>query len=61
MKAIKHDTSRRGTNLAVFLLFFLVALLEAIRTSNAFETLFWLSVGTIFLFADFKPRRWWRE
>ena len=54
-------TLKRGTNLTVFLLFFLVALLEAIREANPLETLFWLSIGAIFLFADFAPRRWWRD
>jgi len=47
MKKIKLDK-----NFTVFLLFFGVALLEAIQTQNWIRTIFWLAIGTVFLLAD---------
>jgi len=41
-----------STNFAVFVIFFGISLLEAFQTHNWATSLFWLSVGTIFLLAD---------
>ncbi len=41
-----------GTNFAVFILFFGVALLEAFQTQNWLKSAFWLIVGVFFLVAD---------
>jgi hypothetical protein len=41
-----------GTNFTVFLLFFGIATLEAIRNQNWLQVVFWLIIGIIFLTAD---------
>ncbi len=41
-----------GTNFAVFLLFFGIATLEAIKTQNWLQAGFWLIVAVVFLTAD---------
>jgi hypothetical protein len=41
-----------GTNFAVFLLFFGVAVLEAFQTRNWIKAAFWLAIGVVFLVAD---------
>jgi len=43
---------RLGTNFAVFLLFFGIAVLETIQTRNWLKAIFWLAIGTIFLLSD---------
>lgn len=43
---------RFGTNFAVFVLFFGVALLEAFQTGNWIKALFWAGIGLAFLMAD---------
>lgn len=43
---------RLGPNVTVFLLFFGVALLEAIQSGNWIKMVFWLAIGTVFLRAD---------
>ena len=43
---------RLGQGAAVFFLFFGVALLEAFRSGNLLESLFWLAVGAAFFVAD---------
>ncbi|HEX6845510.1 MAG TPA: hypothetical protein VF144_00965 [Chitinophagaceae bacterium] len=43
---------RLGQGATVFFLFFGVALLEAFRSGNFGESLFWIAVGAIFLVAD---------
>jgi hypothetical protein len=43
---------RFGTNVALFLLFFGVAMLEAFQTRNWIEAAFWLAIGIVFLLAD---------
>lgn len=43
---------RFGTNFAVFVLFFGIAVLEAFRTRNWLEAAFWLAIGIAFLAAD---------
>lgn len=50
---------RPSTNLAVFVLFFGVATLEAFQTRNWLKAAFWLTIGIVFLVADnlFKKRR----
>ena len=39
---------RLGTNFAVFILFFGVALLEAFQTEDWFRVAFWLAIGLVF-------------
>ena len=41
-----------GTNFAVFVLFFGVAMLEAVQTRNWIKTLFWVAISIVFLVAD---------
>ena len=41
-----------GANLAIFLLFFGVAALEALQTRNWVKAAFWLAIGIVFLAAD---------
>ena len=43
-----------GTNLAVFVVFFGVAALDAIQTQNWFRVAFWACIGAFFLWADMK-------
>ena len=43
---------RLGTNLAIFLLFFGVATLEALQTANWIKAAFWLAIGCAFLYLD---------
>jgi hypothetical protein len=43
---------RLSTNFTVFLLFFGVALLEAIQSGNWIKTIFWVAIGLVFLYAD---------
>jgi hypothetical protein len=48
---------RLGTNVAVFLLFFGVSVLEAFQTRNWLKALFWFAIGVVFLLADNLKRR----
>ena len=41
-----------GTNFAVFILFFGVAVLEAVQTHNWIKSIFWVAIGLVFLAAD---------
>jgi uncharacterized membrane protein len=43
---------RVSTNVAVFLLFFGVAMLEAFQTRNWLKAAFWVAIGIVFLVAD---------
>ena len=43
---------RFSTNVAVFLLFFGVAMLEAFQTKNWLKAAFWVAIGIVFLVAD---------
>jgi len=43
-----------GTNFAIFILFFGVALLDAIQTQNWLRVAFWAAIGVVFLWADMK-------
>jgi hypothetical protein len=43
---------RLGTNFAVFILFFGVAMLEAFQSHNWLKSIFWLVIGIVFLVAD---------
>jgi hypothetical protein len=43
-----------GTNFAVFVLFFGVALLDAVQTQNWLRVAFWVAIGVVFLWADAK-------
>ena len=44
------------TNLAVFIIFFGIALIEAFQNKNWLQALLFLSLGIISLWADFKKR-----
>ena len=48
---------RFGANVAVFLLFFGVALLESFQTQNWLKAFFWLAIGVVFLAGDNLGRR----
>ncbi|MEO6253249.1 MAG: hypothetical protein ABIO79_08095 [Ferruginibacter sp.] len=48
---------RLGTNFAVFLLFFGVALLEAFQSQNWLKSIFWVAIGIAFLVADNLKRK----
>lgn len=41
-----------GSGFTIFLLFFGVALMEALQTNNWIKALFWLAIGIVFLAAD---------
>ncbi|MEK6741690.1 MAG: hypothetical protein AABX68_00700 [Nanoarchaeota archaeon] len=41
-----------GTNFAIFILFFGVAVIEAIQTKNWLKVVFWFAISLVFLFAD---------
>ena len=43
---------RVSTNVAVFALFFGVAMLEAFQTKNWLKAAFWVAIGIVFLVAD---------
>jgi hypothetical protein len=43
---------RIGTNVTVFLLFFGIALLDALRSHDWLRAAFWLAIGLVFLRAD---------
>ena len=46
-----------GTNMAIFILFFGVSLVEAFQARNWLLALLFVSIAFIFLFADNKKRR----
>lgn len=46
--------NKLGTNFAVFVLFFGVAAVEAVQTEDWLKVVFWLAIGLVFLWADFK-------
>ena len=43
---------RLGANFAIFILFFGVAVVDAIQTQNWFRVAFWVLIGAVFLWAD---------
>jgi hypothetical protein len=45
------------TNTAVFILFFGVAVIEAIQTKNWLKVAFWLAIGLVFLLGDLIKNR----
>ena len=46
-----------GTNVAVFLLFFGVALIDALQNGSWLKAIFWLAIGFVFLLADNRRAR----
>jgi hypothetical protein len=46
------NTPRLGSNFALFLLFFGLALIEALQTRDWLKALFWAGIGVVFLYAD---------
>ena len=54
-KLVKKESMKKiklGTNFAVFLLFFGVAVIEAFQSHNWIKAIFWLAIGVVFLVAD---------
>lgn len=48
---------RFGSNVAVFLLFFGLALIDAVQSKDWLRSAFWLAIGLVFLRADaLKPK-----
>ena len=45
------------TNMTVFLAFFGIALLDALRGGYWLRVLFWLGIGVLFFFADLRRPR----
>jgi len=45
-----------GTNFAIFVLFFGVAVIQAIQTQNWIMVAFWVAIGLVFLWADLKKQ-----
>jgi len=45
-------TLKLRTSFTVFILFFGISLLEAFRTRNWINVVFWIAIGTMFLVAD---------
>ncbi|MBN8674305.1 MAG: hypothetical protein J0L56_09230 [Chitinophagales bacterium] len=41
-----------GTNFAIYLLFFGVAMVEAFQSRNWLKCVFWLAIGIVFFIAD---------
>ncbi len=48
---------RFGTNVTVFLLFFGIALLDAVQSQAWLRAAFWLAIGLVFLRADALKRQ----
>jgi hypothetical protein len=44
------------TNLAIFIVFFGIAFLDAIRGGHVLRIIFWLGIGTVFFLADRRER-----
>jgi len=49
-----------GTNFAVFVIFFSIALIEALQKQNYIEAVLFLALGVISLFADSMKKPWWK-
>jgi hypothetical protein len=47
---------RLGQNAAIFLLFFGIAMLDAIRSSDWLRAGLWFALGLAFLWGDIKPK-----
>jgi hypothetical protein len=45
-----------GKNSAVFVLFFGVAVIQAVQTQNWLMVLMWVAIGAVFLWADIKKK-----
>jgi hypothetical protein len=44
------------TNMAIFLLFFGVAVIEAFQTKSWLKVAFWFAIGLVFLIADLRKK-----
>jgi hypothetical protein len=53
--------SFRGSATTIFLLFFGIALIDALVGGSVYGILFWLAVGTVFVYADLRRVRGARE
>ena len=54
LSLLKFMKKPKFSNLAVFIIFFGIALIEAFQKQNWLEALLFLSLGAMFLWADFK-------
>lgn len=52
LESIDTKNMKLSSNVAVFLLFFGVASLEAFQTANWLKAAFWVAIGIVFLLAD---------
>lgn len=50
-------SSIRGSNITIFILFFGIALLDAIQEGNLLKSAFWIAIGVVFLLADFFKKK----
>ena len=46
-----------GGNFAVFIIFFGIALIEAVKKHNWLEAILFVGLGTLFLFADIRFKK----
>ena len=46
-----------STNITIFLLFFGISLLEAVRSRDYWSAAFWIAIGLVFLGANWLSRR----
>lgn len=46
-----------GTNAAIFILFFGVAVIQAVQTQNWLMVLMWIAIGSVFLWADIQKNK----
>jgi cell division protein FtsW (lipid II flippase) len=51
---LQKEMNKFGTNSAIFLLFFGVALLDAFQTQNWLRVVLWVLIGLVFLYADLR-------
>lgn len=49
--------SIRGTNITIFILFFGIALIDAIQEGNLLKSAFWFAIGVVFLLADILKKK----
>jgi hypothetical protein len=57
LESSAHPRRVMRTNLTIFILFFGIALLDAIRGGHWLRSIFWLCMGTLFFLADRRQHR----
>jgi len=58
MDAEKFMKTPKFTNIAVFIIFFGIALIEAFQKQNWLEAVLFLALGLLSLWADIKKPKW---